>query len=185
MFARFSECMKRWMCMSTSKLQNINENSKSLSLACCNLLAGVWKKKRHSSDCWNPFLPVCVVAVALYALTLVGKQPICWNPSPRFLPPLVPTEERKRKPTMSHILFVSLLLCRTGELKLSTFTWRYRKLLFESAPLEDMRWNCEQPPDLESSADLTMKSWSTRKNPSWRDKILIIILKKTLFSHSG
>lgn len=91
----------------------------------------------------------------------------------------------KKQPPMSHILFVSLLSRRTGELELSTFTLRYRKLLFESAPLEDMRWNCEQPPDLESSADLTTKSWSTRKNPSWRDKILIKILKNTQFLHSG
>lgn len=58
----------------------------------------VKEKKTHSSECWNTFVPVCVVAVALYALTLVGKQPICWKPSPRFLPPLVPTEERKKNP---------------------------------------------------------------------------------------
>lgn len=78
----------------------------------------VKEKKRHSSHCWKPFLPVCVVAVALYALTLVGKQPICWNPSPRFLPPLVPTEERKKKPPW--VTFYLSVCCRGGQVSSSS-----------------------------------------------------------------
>lgn len=62
---------------------------------------------------------------------------------------------QRRERETKNILFVNLPSHQKGELELSTFTLRYRKLLFESAPLEDMRWNCEQPPDFESSADLT------------------------------
>lgn len=41
--------------------------------------------------------PVSVIARALYALTLVCKQPICQIPSPQFLPRLAPTEDRERE----------------------------------------------------------------------------------------
>lgn len=54
-------------------------------------------------------MPACGVAVALYALTLVCKQPICWNPSPRFLPPLVPTEERETPKHGSNFICQSVL----------------------------------------------------------------------------
>lgn len=77
-------------------------------------------------------------------------------------------KEREKNDKLN--FFFNLLSHKKCQLKLGTFTLRYRKLLFASAPLEDMRWNCEQPPDFESSADLTTKSWSTRTKPSWRNK---------------